>query len=328
MKKKTGLSALAEKRMISILNQQSQLVEAWEPFLTEVDSYMQDTRGRSLNIHEQRNVAQVLQNALDESGCRKSKLFEATQEDDINFLGIQLPVIAALLPTLVLNDIAIVQALDRRTASVFYFDVLYGSTKGAVTANDTMISSRTGHARSNTAQRRYAMAIVDGEAIDNTAAGTLEYAPGITLGTIVVKNSAGTIIGQDFDTTSFPSAANGTVTDSSGNTLMVVTAAGAYDSATYNANWPEGSNEDSTITYQYQYDLPTDAYGNYDGVPEVNFTVQQSNITAMDFPIKSKYSVGASIDLLKAHGINLESEVVKYLGNEVGNGLESLAIAA
>ena len=86
--KKNGLTSLAEGRMQQILGQQDQLVAGWKPFLTEVDSYMQETRGRTLNVYEQRNVAQVLQNALDESGLRKSKLFEATQEQDINFLGI------------------------------------------------------------------------------------------------------------------------------------------------------------------------------------------------------------------------------------------------
>lgn len=45
----------------------------------------------------------------------------------INFLGVQLPVILASLPPLVLGDIAAVQALDQRTAEVFYLDVKYGT---------------------------------------------------------------------------------------------------------------------------------------------------------------------------------------------------------
>ncbi len=54
-----------------------------------------------MSVHEKRNVAQCLENALIESGLKsRSKLFEATTEDNISFLGIQLPVIAALLPTL------------------------------------------------------------------------------------------------------------------------------------------------------------------------------------------------------------------------------------
>ena len=318
MGKKTGLASLAENRMKQILGRQEQLVAGWSPFLDEVDNYMQDTRGRKLDIHERRNVAQVLQNALDESGLRKSKLFEATQEDDISFLGLQLPVIAALLPTLVLNDIAIVQALDRRLASVFFFDVLYGTDKGRVSADDTMISSRTGHARDNASQRRYAMAYVDGETISAAAAagttytGTLAFAPGIKLGTIVVVDGDGDEMGSDI-------TADGVIADTTTRLAGVtgtVTAAGVY-SITTDGSFAEQSSSVLRISYQYQYDLPVDANNDYSGVPEVNFTVVQENIEAIDFPVKSKYSIGASIDLLKAHGINLESEVVKYLGNEI-----------
>jgi len=52
-------------------------------------------------------------------------------------------------------------------------------------------------------------------------------------------------------------------------------------------------------------------------------------VEAIDFPLRAKYSIGAQIDLMKAHGIDLESELVKYLGAEVNEfSLKSLAIAA
>lgn len=309
--KNTGLVALAESRLSQIKAQQEALISGWKPFLTEVDNYMKDTRGRVLNMFEKRNVAQVLQNALDESGLRKSKLFEATTEDNVSFLGIQLPVIAALLPTLVLNDIAIVQAIDRRLASVFYFDVQYGSNKGSVSSGDTMISARTGHARANKSQRRYAMAYVDGEALidgsGSTYTGTVAYAPGVKLGTVTIKDDDGNELASD-------RASDGVLaaTDSSG-VAGTITAAGVYSIDVTGDTGSAGA----TINYGYQYDLPVDGNGEYDGVPEINFRMTQDPVEAIDFPIRSKYSVGASIDLLKAHGINLESEVVKYLGNEV-----------
>jgi len=40
-------------------------------------------------------------------------------------------------------------------------------------------------------------------------------------------------------------------------------------------------------------------------------------VEAIDFPLRAKYSIGAQIDLMKAHGVDLESELVKYLGGEV-----------
>ena len=101
------------------------------PFLRAVSRHMEEEHGRPITIHEKRNVAQCLYNSILDAGVKlNAKMFEATTMDDISFLGIQLPVISAMLPTLVLNDVAIVQAIDRRIAAVFYLDVKYGSTKG------------------------------------------------------------------------------------------------------------------------------------------------------------------------------------------------------
>jgi len=163
------------------------------------------------------------------------------------------------------------------------------------------------------------MAAVVGETLVDEAdtdadvyTGTVDFAPGVTLGTIVVKDSDGNELGTD-------EAADGVIADTtSGGTGVTgtITAAGVYSIDFSGTSL--GSGLAATIDYQYQYDLPYDSSCcDYKGVPEVNFTVQQSNISAIDFPVRSKYSIGASIDLLKAHGINLESEVVKYLGNEV-----------
>ena len=296
------MQGLIEKRMAQINGRQATLAESWSPYINAVDKYMQSTRNRSLTIYERQVIGQCLENALDQHGLRKGKMFEATDEGDISFLGVQLPVIAAMLPTLVLNDIAIVQAMDRRTASLFYFDAVYHNTKGAVTAGDTMLSARTGHSRT-TAGRRYAMAMVEDEALTDATGnldvytGTLAYAPGVKLdGTIVVKDSDGTEIAND-------RATGGTLvaTDSSGVTGTVL-ATGVYsiDFSGYSL----GSGLGATISYFYQYDLPVDAYNDYDGVPEVDFQVTQADLTAIDFPVRSKYSIGASIDLLKAHGIS------------------------
>jgi hypothetical protein len=238
-------------------------------------------------------------------------LFEATTEDNIAFLGVQLPVIAALLPSLALNELAIVQALDRRVGAVFFMDITYGSDKGSVSQGDTMISPRTGHARTES-QRKYAMTLVAGEAIASSAAassvvtGTLAYAPGVnvTNGGIVVKDGDGNIIGSDRIQ---PGVVNGY------NVTGNISTTGAY-SLTPVTTWDSSG---ITIDYYYQYDKPTDANGNYKGVPEVDVNLTQEVVEAIDFPLRTRYSVGASIDIQKAHGINLENELVKFLGGEV-----------
>ena len=232
------------------------------------------------------------------------------------------------------------QAMDRRIAAVFYLDVKYGSTKGAVTAGQTMISATTGHNEAK-AGRRYAMARVVGETLTDDAGGTdvltgtVTYAPGlINPENIKIYSSAGELLGA------VSGVAGKLPADESWTTGNVVDATSDSSGVTgtveangdYNLDFSAtdlGSGTGATITYDYQYDLPVDSDGDRIGVPEVDVAVRQETVEAIDFPLRAKYSIGAQIDLMKAHGINLESELVKYLGGEVDKfGLKSLAIAA
>lgn len=281
------------------------------PFLRSVTKWVESTQNRPITVHEKRNIAQCLHNAILHSGT-KSPLFEAsTTEDSISFLGIQLPVITALLPSLVLNEISVVQAIDRRIAAVFYLDVKHGTTKGEVTSGDTMISAKTGHATSQSG-RRYAMARVERENIgtsNGAKSGTVDTATGlINLENVKVEALVGstyTVIG----TSTSAGVVTGTGISGSGS----INAAGVY-SITITG---QSSVAAIKLTYDYQYDIPTDANGDLDGVPETTISVTQSAVEAIDFPLRAKWSLGAQFDLNKAHGIDLESQLTTFLGGEI-----------
>jgi len=303
-------------------------------YLKAVSEWSQKNQDRELTIHEKRNIAQVLHNAIIDTGLKGgTKLFEATTEDAISFLGIQLPVIAALLPSLALNELAVVQALDRRIGAVFYLDVKYGSDKGYVSSGDTMIGAKTGHAIGKSA-RRYAMARVVDESIGVVGAshkfGTVAYAPGlINLENVKVYTVTGIGTVNRVETVLGTTDSSGNITGDGIVGTGSITAAGVYDITIKNVT----SGDTVYIQYDYQYDLPKDADNDRKGVPEVDVAVTQSTVEAIDFPLRAKYSIGAHIDLKKAHGIDLESELVKYLGTEVKftidqNGLTMIDDAA
>lgn len=297
---------MIQERLDQIFLYQDQLVEAWSPFLDAVDEHIKDEQDRNMNEWERRNLAQCLENAvLNDAARKRGALFEETTADAISFLGIQLPVISALLPSLALNDVAIPQAIDRRIAAVFYFNVLAGQTKGNVTSGDTLLSSTTGHNRT-LGGRRYAATIVEGETIatgDGTVSGTVTYNPGlILLDQVVIKNASGTVL----------------ATCNSSGTISGTGVSGTINaSGVYSITFTSLGSADAFITYYYQVDLPVDANNDKTGVPEVDFEVTQSTVQAIDFPVRSKYSIASALDLLKAHNINLESEVVKFLGQEI-----------
>lgn len=219
-----------------------------------------------------------------------------------------MPVIAALLPSLVLNKLAVTQALDRRTGSVFYLDVQYGTDKGSVAAATNMMSATTGH-NSTAGGRQYASQRVKNEVITgttgpNTAAA---YLPVVT-GTTVITNGTETLTvastsgGVDVLASDLSGGRTGTMTLATG--LWTITGALSGGGTMY-------------LSYQYNYQTGGRLGATANNVPEVNIAVRAETITAEDFPLKANFTLGAAIDLEKAHGLNLEDELVKYLGGEV-----------
>ena len=312
-----GINELVESRMSAMTADRKRLTESWKPYIASVESYM-GKQGKSLTEMDKMNIARCLENALLEGGVKsKSQIFETTDSSAISFLGIQLPVIAALLPSLVLNKLAVTQALDRRTGSVFYLDVQYGSTKGSVTADDTMMAATTGH-NATIGGREYASQRVKNEVFAaTTTPSTLGYFPVETGTTVIVDGTtdetltvASTSGGVDVLASSVSGGKTGTVTLATG----VVTVSGG------------GLTNAGTVSYLYNYETGGAAGSTSANVPEVNISVTAATITAEDFPLKANFTLGAAIDLEKAHGLNLEDELVKYLGGEVKFTMDHLGI--
>jgi len=295
------LDKLIESRLSGMAQTRDSLVESWSPYINAVEQYQKEKEGRTLSEYDRRNIAQCLENALIDGGIKqRSRIFETTYQDNITFLGVQLPVIAALLPSLVLNKIAIVQALDRRQGAVFYLDIKYGQTKGSLASGNTFIGSKTGHANTQ-ASRRYATEEVYGEAATNTGgttyAGTVTYFP-VEADTMTITDGVETFTDDG--------AGNLVTDDSSGTDGTIV-----YATGTYSVTFTNAVAAAPTINYSYNYEKATD------GVPEVDVDLSSETLTATDFMLRAKYTLGAAIDLEKAHGLILEDEIVKYLGGEI-----------
>jgi predicted TIM-barrel enzyme len=93
---------LVQSQLAALHQQQEALLRLprIKKYLDVVGKHVNETQGRDMTIFEKRNLAQVLYNAVIDTGLKAgTRLFEATTEDNIAFLGIQLPVIAALLPS-------------------------------------------------------------------------------------------------------------------------------------------------------------------------------------------------------------------------------------
>lgn len=320
--KTKDIQALHESKLAQMNENKMRLVEQWGDFIKGVEDYNKANGRRSLNDHDRMNIAQCLDNALSESAGKKSmKLFEdTTYQSDISFLGVQLPVISALVPSLVLNEIASVQALDRRQGAVFYMDAVYDQAKGSIAADATMMSSKTGHNTTRAGRlygstRVWLESIGTGDGSDVTWSGTLTYKPvvaevnsiqlswvsGSTTYTAVDSTTAGTLVGTGL--------ASGAITASAGTYAIVFESAYAPDNGT-----------NITLSYKYNYETASNE------IPGVNISITSEVITAEDFPLRADYTLGASIDLQKAHGISLEDKIIEYLGGEIKFEMDHLGI--
>lgn len=179
-----------------------------------------------------------------------------------------------MLPSLALDVVATTQALDRRTGSIFYFDLETGTAKGtSVSSGETLISSKTGHT-STEAYRKYATASVDNESAGTSTSGTLHYASAVA-GTLTLVRG----------TETFSDNGDGTLSSdySEGGTGTINYATGEWAVTAWNGT--------GTIyaSYWYNYDKATT-----DGVPEVNVSVTSESVKALDFPLRAKYSMNAA----------------------------------
>ena len=210
----------------------------------------------------------------------------------------------------------------RRSGAVFYLDVNYGDNKGGVTSGQNMFSSVNG-ANQTQQGRQYASQRVYGEVISTTTASgspyTLLWGPYIA-GTAVISNGVETFTdnGAGVLVSSLSAGDNGTIVTTGTTTV-----------ATYAFHVTNVSGNPITANYQYFYQESVNGSSTppaSNGVPQVNINVASSVITAEDFPLRANFTLGAAIDLEKAHGLNLEDELVKYLGGEVKFTMDHLGI--
>jgi len=315
----SNIQALVEARHKTWNAEADRKVTEYKPFIDRINEHRKTKGEAPLDQMGARNVATCLDNSIMEAtlGADSSRLFETvpgTAASNIAFLGVQLPIISAILPSLVLNEIATVQALDRRQGSVFYFDMNYGTNTKGQTSGNTLVSSLTGHARSQAS--RYYGSQMTVETCGTSGSSSVSYTVtnrSITANTVIVTD--GTEIWRDNGSGSlisnFSGYSAGTVSYTNGTISLTWT----YHTAT---NAP-------TVTYGYAYDnLTTPSTGSQ--VPSVQFNMTSKNIEALDFPLQATYTMAAALDLKKAHGMDLESEMVKLLGGEIKFELDHFGI--
>jgi hypothetical protein len=88
----SNLQALVESKSKELIEARRGLVSRWDKYIGAVDSLVQERDKTSLTEAQKSVIAQCLENALQDASSKSGhRLLETTYQNDINFLGIQLP---------------------------------------------------------------------------------------------------------------------------------------------------------------------------------------------------------------------------------------------
>lgn len=241
-----------------------------------------------------------------EAGVGNTQLNETIRATNVgNFDRFAFPLVRAVYPNLIAQDLVSVQPMDGPVGMIFYFDILYGSTKGSAKAGTPVFSSLSGHPGTDT----YSTSTVDTEVVATTTGdwdssggdgtATLSWTPVIP-GTVTITD--GTRVAVDDGNGGFTGdVLQGDINYSTG-------AIGAVTGFQFSGVVPSGS----TVTASYEYDNEANSQ-----VPEIDFQLTSSPVVAQVSKLRTRYSLEAAQNLRNLHGLSAETELVVALAQEI-----------
>jgi len=205
------------------------------------------------------------------------------------------PVISMVAENLITPELVTVQPLEGPSGNVFFLDYIAGTTKGDVTKGDKLWDSRGGHGPN----RDFASEQITSEQL--TAAGTgttnatIAFTP-IRPGTVILTNGSDTYV--DDSNGNFPA-----VGGLSAGTINYVTGA---ISLTLTGN----TGNVVTVSYSWNSEGSTN-------LPQVNFTLSSSVITAQRYALRARWSQEAEQVLKSLHGLKVEAQMSAAVASEI-----------
>lgn len=249
-------------------------------------------------------VAQILEN----QASHLASLTEETRTSSIgSFEKFIFPMIRAVWPNLVSQELVSVQPMEGPISMLFFLDFVAGTTKGNVSKGDTLISARTGM---NEYGQEYASEQVKDEP-QTFGSGTgatlnLAYHP-IRPGSVTIVDGAGK--------THKDTAADGTfVSEASG--LSSVTLNYTTGLLTYTGTTGSGA---GLVTYDYNSEMS-------DLTPQMDASLTSAPVVSRAQKLRARWSVEVAAQLKAVHGLDAEVELTEALAQQIRFGIDNKII--
>lgn len=237
-----------------------------------------------------------------------------TLQEDANTTGVTasytkylFPMLRRVFPNLIANEIVSVQPMTGPVGAVFTYEYKYGNTKGAITAGQNLIQ---------TFNQWYSSEYVDQEVIA-TGNGT-DY--GSALSSIAfnlawkpvraLDSDAGYSVRITDGTQTLIDDGSGDLSDVNGNGGGTINYTTGKITGAYFATAPANG---VTIYASYWYNSELN-----DQIPDVELDVTLSIVKARNRKLRIRWSSEASDDMRALHGMEIESELINGVSNEMG----------
>ena len=222
------------------------------------------------------------------------------------------PIVRAVFPNLIAKDIVSVQPMTGPTSLVFYLDAVYGTTKGTVTAGDTMFSARKGHL----ADDQYSSEAVTGETLLAVTSSNDLVIPSYTLAFGSARPGPVVISGWVHGTSpveAFTLRDNGVGSFTATNITLasgtINYATGVIGDLTFTST---GAIDATAILVSYYYNSEGSA-----NIPIVDINLSSVPVRAIPHKLRARWSVEAATNLKAIHGMDAESELVALLSEKI-----------
>lgn len=216
------------------------------------------------------------------------------------------PVVRAVVPNLIAQDIVSVQPMTGPTSQVFYFDILYGTAKGAVAKNQKLFDAQAGPSMvGNTfsADRVETEQVGLGNGTTGPTLTNAAFLPVIPR-TLAVSAQNGTVTGVD---------------DGSGNITGTGIASGTinYTTGALAITFSAVTTMSVPITVNYNYDTEALSSTNQPQTPELDILLTSVPVTAQKRRLRARWSLEAAQDLKALFGIDADLEVTSAMAEAI-----------
>lgn len=239
-------------------------------------------------------------NMLENTDAFFSTMDESTRVLQIgNFDKFAFPLIRAIYPNLITNEIVSVQPMSGPTSIIFYLDFVFGSNKGNIPAGASAFDSVAGP----TDSRFFSSDDVPQEQIGTGDAATVTFVG--NLSNTPVRAGSVTIV------------AGGVVANDNGSGTLVGAgiAAGSvinYTTGAFVITYTVAPGAGVVIEASYRYDTESN-----ENIPQLDLQLTSSNVNARSRKLRARWSLEASQNLKALHGLEAEAELSGVLAEEI-----------